>query len=39
MFSCAAELGVKLRWGLDWDQNGDIRDNTFNDQYHFELAE
>ena len=38
MFSCAAELGIKLRWGLDWNQNGDIRDNTFNDQYHFELA-
>lgn len=38
MFSCASELGVKLRWGLDWNMNGDIRDNKFNDMYHFELA-
>jgi len=22
---------------MDWNQNGDIRDNKFNDQYHFEL--
>lgn len=38
IFSCASELGIKLRWGLDWDQDGDVRDNTFNDMYHFELA-
>ena len=37
MFSCASELNEKLRWGLDWDGDSDIRDNTFNDQYHFEL--
>ena len=37
MFSCAAELNLKIRWGLDWNMNGDIRDNNFNDQYHFEL--
>lgn len=37
MFACATELGVTLRWGLDWDQDGDIRDNVFNDIYHFEL--
>jgi len=39
MFTCAAELGINLRWGLDWNRNGDIRDNTFNDQYHFEIVE
>jgi len=38
MFACASELNVKLRWGLDWNENGDIRDNKFNDQYHFELS-
>jgi peptidoglycan L-alanyl-D-glutamate endopeptidase CwlK len=38
MFACANELNVKLRWGLDWDSDGDIRDNTFNDQYHFEIV-
>jgi len=37
MFACANELNVNIRWGLDWNMNGDIRDNTFNDQYHFEL--
>jgi peptidoglycan L-alanyl-D-glutamate endopeptidase CwlK len=37
MFSSASELNLKLRWGLDWNSNGDIRDNSFNDQYHFEL--
>lgn len=37
MFACADELNLKIRWGLDWNQNGDIRDNTFNDVYHFEI--
>ena len=37
IFSCASELNIKLRWGLDWNMNGDIRDNKFNDMYHFEL--
>jgi peptidoglycan L-alanyl-D-glutamate endopeptidase CwlK len=36
--SCALELGITLRWGGDWDQDGDIRDNKFNDLYHFELV-
>jgi len=36
MFSCASERGIKLRWGLDWNMNGDIRDNKFNDMFHFE---
>jgi peptidoglycan L-alanyl-D-glutamate endopeptidase CwlK len=36
MFACANELGVDIRWGLDWNKNADIRDNKFNDQYHFE---
>jgi peptidoglycan L-alanyl-D-glutamate endopeptidase CwlK len=38
MFSCAEELNMEIRWGLDWNSNGDIRDNKFNDQYHFELV-
>jgi len=37
MFSCANELGIKIIWGRDWNNNGDLRDNKFNDQYHFEL--
>jgi peptidoglycan L-alanyl-D-glutamate endopeptidase CwlK len=39
MFSCASELNINLRWGLDWNMNGDIRDNKFNDMYHFEIKE
>ena len=38
MFACANELNVQIRWGLDWDKDGDIRDNTFNDMYHFEIV-
>lgn len=38
MFACAEELNMEIRWGLDWNKNGDIRDNIFNDQYHFELV-
>lgn len=37
MFACAKELNIKIRWGLDWNENSDIRDNTFNDIYHYEL--
>jgi len=37
MFSCANELNIRVRWGGDWDEDGDIRDNKFNDMYHFEI--
>ena len=37
MFACAEALGVNIRWGLDWDSDGDIRDTGFRDIYHFEL--
>lgn len=37
MFACAAELDIILRWGLDWDGNGNVLDNKFNDMYHFEI--
>jgi len=37
MFSCASELDLKIRWGLDWDMDSDIRDTKFRDIYHFEL--
>lgn len=35
--SCAIELDVIIRWGGDWDSDADIRDNKFNDLYHFEI--
>ncbi len=39
---CRAEadkLGVKVRWGADWNRNGDWRDEKFRDWPHFELDE
>lgn len=33
----ARQLGIRLRWGGDWNQDGDITDQTFNDLVHFEL--
>lgn len=38
VMTTAARLGVKLRWGGDWDQDGDTRDETFRDRPHFELV-
>lgn len=36
----AAELGIPLRWGGNWDQDDDvIDDQTFQDLGHFELTE
>jgi peptidoglycan L-alanyl-D-glutamate endopeptidase CwlK len=29
--------GVKIRWGLDWDSDGQTLDQTFFDAPHFEL--
>ena len=33
----ASDLGIPLRWGGDWDQDTETKDNTFNDLVHFEL--
>ena len=35
----AAELmDIKLRWGGDWDSDGDVKDQTFNDVGHYEIS-
>ena len=34
-----SRLGVKLRWGADWDRDGDWRDEKFRDWPHFEIDE
>ena len=39
VLECAEELGIKIRWGGDWNQNGDWRDEKFIDGPHFELME
>lgn len=37
IMAAAAEEGVRLRWGADWDSDRDVTDQTFNDLGHFEL--
>jgi len=34
----AETMGVKLRWGGDWDMDDDFTDNKFDDLAHFELT-
>tara|TARA_B100001964_G_scaffold187128_1_gene208008 strand:- start:2772 stop:3173 length:402 start_codon:yes stop_codon:yes gene_type:complete len=29
--------GVTLRWGGDWDRDWQVKDNNFDDLWHFEL--
>lgn len=33
----ARELGIRIRWGGDWDGDGDVMDQNFNDLAHYEL--
>jgi peptidoglycan L-alanyl-D-glutamate endopeptidase CwlK len=33
----AHEMGINIRWGGDWDQDTEVRDQTFHDLPHFEL--
>lgn len=37
MFEAARRLGVKIRWGGDWNENGRSDDESFYDGPHFEL--
>ena len=37
MFAAAKELGVSIRWGGDWDMDGDYKDEAKYDGPHFEL--
>lgn len=32
----AISMGIRLRWGGDWDQDTQVKDNKFNDLPHFE---
>lgn len=36
---CAKQLGIKVRFGFDWNRNLDPRDETFIDLPHVELDE
>lgn len=35
----AAEMGIKIRSGVDWNQNFSLKDENFFDAPHFELTE
>lgn len=37
IFAAASELGVEIRWGGDWDGDGNNADSGFTDYPHFEL--
>ena len=37
MFAAADELGVSIRWGADWDNDGNYREKGEYDSPHFEL--
>lgn len=37
MFQAARELNIPIRWGGDWNENGDWKDEKFYDGPHFEL--
>ncbi len=32
-------IGIKIRWGGDWNNNWRVGDNRFNDLAHFELVD
>jgi len=34
----AANMGIKIRWGGDWDGDHDFNDQTFDDLPHFEVV-
>lgn len=33
----ASKMGIKIRWGGDWDKDWKVKDNRFDDFPHFEL--
>ena len=35
----ASSMGIKLRWGGDWDMDFEVQDNKFDDFPHFEIKE
>lgn len=35
--ACAAHLNLRIRWGGDWDSDGDTNDQKFIDLPHYEI--
>lgn len=38
VLATANQLGIKLRWGGDWDSDNQVNDQSFNDLVHFEIV-
>ena len=36
-YAKADEMGIKIRWGGNWDGDSDLTDNTLNDMGHIEI--
>lgn len=34
----AKDMGLTLRWGGDWDSDGDLTDQDFDDLFHWEIT-
>lgn len=39
VLAVAKDMGIKIRWGGDWDMDNDLNDQNFMDLVHFELVE
>jgi len=39
MFQASYDMGIKLRWGGDWDGDWEHNDQSFMDLVHFELVD
>lgn len=39
MIQIGIEEGVALRWGGDWDRDGDVTDQSFYDLFHIEIVD
>lgn len=37
VMATARQMGIRIRFGGDWDMDGDFSDNKFNDLVHYEL--
>lgn len=39
VMAVADGMGIRIRWGGDWDRDNDLKDNNFDDLVHFELLD
>jgi len=37
VIATARHMGIAIRWGGDWDNNTQLKDNVFDDLAHYEL--